>query len=158
MLSARSCSVPQHLDLKVNNWFLFAFCHLAFFQAAKSILSCPIRLMLLLCFNLRQLCAVFGHEGMETGCVCLLKTTAGQWLTCCAFSLSVFVVCTRVPLPAEMSIWSQLLVQCATYSILRGKVHVHAFMCVVLLHASCFRATTPNVFGKCLSGVSAVLS
>lgn len=59
--------------------------------------------------------------------VCL-KTTAGQFLTCCAFLL-LYVCrvrsCAFCLLPAEMSGWSQLLVQCATCCKLRGKVHVH---------------------------------
>lgn len=61
--------------------------------------------------------------------------SAGQFLKCSAFLLSVFVVCS--PRPAEMPVWSQLLAQCVTYSNLRGKLHVHAILCVSVCSAAC---------------------
>lgn len=42
-------------------------------------------------------------------------------ITVCLCHLCAFALL----LPAEMSGWSQVLVQCATYCNLRGKVHVH---------------------------------
>lgn len=118
---------------------LFAFCHLAPFQAAKSILSW-LSFSGYQSFFVKFLVSAvfhhgFTHKGMETWCFCLLETTAGQYLTCCALSLCVSLLCALMCLcllPAEMSSWSQLLVQCATYCTLRGNVPVHALMCVYL--------------------------
>lgn len=93
--------------------------------------------------------------------VCL-NTTAGQFLTCCAFLL-LYVCrvhsCAFCLLPAETSGWSQLLVQCATCCKLTGKVHVHAPVCVFTcpVHASCFRATAPKVLRKELCLAPAVI-
>lgn len=55
----------------------------------------------------------------------MLETTAGQYLMCYALSL-----CVSCCLSTEMSAWSHLFVQYATYCKLRGKVHEHAMMCV----------------------------
>lgn len=53
----------------------------------------------------------------------------------CFITVSCCFVCTHVSFafhPAEMPGWSLLLVQCATYCKLRGKVHVHVSLCVCL--------------------------
>lgn len=68
------------------------------------------------------------------------------------FSLSVFVVCS--PLPAEMSIWSQLLAQCATCRNLRGKLHVHAVLCVCVRLFCCMLCASGLLLVECALGGS----
>lgn len=81
---------------------------------------------------------------------CLLETTAGQYLTCCAFSLCVLC---RVPFafcllrrPAGLN----CLCSVPPTENWEVKCMCMLLMCLwlVQLHASRFRATTPNVFRK----------
>lgn len=70
-------------------------------------------------------------------CVCLLEKnkTKNCWSVfdvLCSITVCLCHLCAFALLPAEMSGWSQVLVQCATYCSLRGKVHVHVcFICPV---------------------------
>lgn len=86
----KPCAVA--LELKVSSGGggggLFAFCHWLLFKLQSPFFhDCPE-------VFLRELCSLynhsFTHEGMETWRFCLLQTTAGQYLTCCALSLCVF--------------------------------------------------------------------
>ena len=155
MLSARSeFSVPSPLSLRLTVGFV---CILSF----GSFSSCKVHSFMIV-FNLRlffgsflpsfqcELCPVFACEGMETWCFCLLENNCWS-----VFDVLCFIVVCLCLLPAEMSSWSQLLVQCATYWKLRGKVHVHVLnVCLfVQLHASCFRAMTLKCVQEIVGGV-----
>lgn len=88
----------------------------------------PHKLQCPLCWGSCGVCAQFW----------LLQTTAGQYLTCCALSLCVFCrvhSCVIAFCLLRCPPGPQLLVQCATYCTLRGKVHAHA-RCVFI--CSCF--------------------